>query len=191
LRIDNPLAGLDAVRHHVPVTPHLMTRESAEHILAALAAGGVDARVGGGWSVDALLQEQTREHSDLDLWLESQQIEPLFAAMAELGIDRIYPWPGDRPWNFVLHDGRLLRIDLHFYERIPQGLLHYGAVTSDETFPEQALAGHGVIGTTTVRCETPEWALHWHTGYPARPVDHHDIARLCARFQLAIPPSFS
>lgn len=110
--------------------------------------------------------------------------------MAQIGIDRIFPWPGDRPWNFVLHDGGPLRIDLHFYERTPQGLLHYGAVTSDETFPGKALEGDGVIGKTTVRCEAPEWALRWHSGYPPRAVDYQDVARLCARFELAIPQLF-
>jgi lincosamide nucleotidyltransferase A/C/D/E len=179
------------VRDHALVAKHIMTSDSAEHIIVALTAGGVDACVGGGWGIDALLQEQTREHSDLDLWLESERIEPLFVTLTRLGIDRIYPWPGDRPWNFVLHDGALLRIDLHFYERMAQGRLHYGAVTGDETFPDEALAGHGVIGTTTVRCEAPEWALRWHSGYPPRPVDHQDVARLCARFHLPIPQAFS
>lgn len=178
------------VRDDVSVAQHMMTSESAEKIMVALAAHGVDACVGGGWSVDALLQEQTREHSDLDLWLESSQIEPLFVTMAQLGIDRIFPWPGDRPWNFVLHDGGPLRIDLHFYERIPSGRLHYGAATSDVTFPEHALTGHGVIGNSAVRCEAPEWAVRWHGGYPPRREDRLDVARLCARFRLAIPPTF-
>ena len=40
-------------------------------LVTALGVGGVDVRVPGGWAVDALLGEQTRIHSDFDLWLEA------------------------------------------------------------------------------------------------------------------------
>lgn len=35
----------------------------------------VDACVGGGWAVDALLMEQTREHSDLDRWAPATHLD--------------------------------------------------------------------------------------------------------------------
>jgi lincosamide nucleotidyltransferase A/C/D/E len=164
-----------------------MPAESAVHILTILGSHGVDACVGGGWGIDALLEEQTREHSDLDLWLDAAAIEPLFVALAPMGIDRILPWPGDRPWNFVLHDGGQRRIDLHFYEAASQDELHYGAFSGTEMFPRSALTGRGLIGGMSVRCEQPEWALQWHSGYPLRPVDRQDIGRLCARFALDLP----
>jgi tRNA nucleotidyltransferase/poly(A) polymerase len=46
-----------------------MTAEYAVRILDTLGQHGVDACVGGGWAVDALLGEQTRAHTDLDPWL--------------------------------------------------------------------------------------------------------------------------
>lgn len=167
-----------------------MPVESATLILTALAEAGVDACVGGGWGVDALLQQQTRPHSDLDLWLAAADAEPLFRATAALGIDRVFPWPGDRPWNFVLHDGGTLRIDLHFYTPIGDGRLHYGPIDGDETFPVAALGGSGRIGALPVRCEDPEWSVRWHQGYPQRPVDAGDVQRLCARFGLAVPDTY-
>lgn len=169
---------------------YVMTAESAVRVLTVLDQHGVHACVGGGWSVDALLQEQTRAHSDLDLWLAAPDVEPLFVAVAELRIDRILPWPGDRPWNFVLHDGRQLRIDLHFYERMTPRLLHYGAFTGAETFPEAALSGAGRIGGMPVRCEAPDWVVRWHSGYPPRLVDRQDVARVCERFGVPIPESY-
>jgi hypothetical protein len=48
------------------MTSHLMSAGSAAGILAALDARDAEVSVGGGWGVDALLGEQTREHSDLD-----------------------------------------------------------------------------------------------------------------------------
>src|SRR5687767_3676578 len=83
-----------------------------------------------------------------------------------MGVDRIFPWPGDRPWNFVLHDGRRHRVDLHLYEDREDGQIHYGSALAGDVFPAAALDGCGKIGAQSVRCESPEWALRWHTGYP-------------------------
>src|SRR5204863_4060867 len=120
-----------------------MAADDAVTLLGCLYADEVDVCVGGGWSVDALLEEQTREHSDLDLWVPSAHLERLFVAFAGAGVDRIFPWPGDRPWNFVLHDGVRLRVDLHLYESLPDGSLHYGSVVDGVAFPADALAGRG------------------------------------------------
>src|SRR4051794_32039079 len=62
---------------------------------------------------DLLLGRQTRPHADLDVWAPAHDFEGLLAAFAAYGVDRIHPWPGDRPWNFVLHDGNTRRGDLH------------------------------------------------------------------------------
>jgi lincosamide nucleotidyltransferase A/C/D/E len=140
--------------------------------------------------VDALLQEQTREHSDLDLWLPAAHLERLFVAFAGAGVDRIFPWPGDRPWNFVLHDGQRLRVDLHLYEIDSGGLVHYGSIRTGITFPSSAFGGSGKISGMVVPCEDPAWALRWHSGYPPRDVDRHDVPRLAARFGLPLPDAY-
>ncbi|MEV6298898.1 aminoglycoside nucleotidyltransferase [Actinoplanes sp. NPDC051861] len=169
----------------------VMTAGEVADLLGALDAPRVDVCVGGGWAVDALLEEQTREHSDLDLWLPAAHLEWLFRALAARGIDRVFPWPGDRPWNFVLHDGARTRIDLHLYERLPDGRLHYGSVLDGETFPASALEGRGVIAGRPVRCEAAEWAVRWHTGYPPRAADRHDVPLLCHKFNLELPEAFA
>lgn len=107
-----------------------------------------------GWGVDALLQRQTRSHSDLDLWLPAADLERLFTAFIASGIDRILPWPGDRPWNFVLHDGLRLRVDLHLYEPLADGSIHYGPVVDGAVFPAEALTGEGAILDAEVTCES-------------------------------------
>ncbi len=167
-----------------------MSAGDAVALVERLGEHEVDVCVGGGWGVDALLREQTREHSDLDLWLPAAQLERLFVAFAGVGLDRIFPWPGDRPWNFVLHDGVRLRVDLHLYEPLRDGTLHYGSVVDGVVVPGEALGGHGVIAGTAVRCEAAEWAVRWHTGYPPREVDRHDVSLLCERFGIDLPESF-
>ncbi|WP_433826696.1 nucleotidyltransferase domain-containing protein [Actinoplanes sp. CA-015351] len=168
-----------------------MTAVQVTDLLEALDAHQVDVCLSGGWSVDALLEEQTREHSNLDLWLPAAHLEWAFRAFAGRGLDRVYPRPGDRPWNFVLHDGGSTRVDLHLYEHLADGQLHFGSAVDGLTFPASALAGRGVIADRPVRCEDPEWAVRRHTGYPVRAADRHDVPLLCARFGIPLPESFT
>lgn len=159
-----------------------MPPETARTLIAALQTHGVDACVGGGWAVDALVGRQTRTHADLDLWVDAADFEALVAALATEGVDRLHPWPGDRPWNFVLHDGTSRRLDLHLYERLPDDRLHYGSVNTPFLFTPENLSGRGEIAGLPVRCEHPEFALQNHTGYELRETDHHDIALLHKHF---------
>jgi lincosamide nucleotidyltransferase A/C/D/E len=148
---------------------------------------GAEACVGGGWAVDALVGEQTREHADLDVWVDASDFEGLCAAFVAQGVDRIHPWPGDRPWNFVLQDGRSRRVDLHLYEALGGGRLHYGSVLAPFMFTDHDLSGEGKISGISVRCERLEFALRNHTEYELREVDRHDIAVLRERFGLQPP----
>jgi lincosamide nucleotidyltransferase A/C/D/E len=68
--------------------------------------------------------------------------------------------------------------------------LHYGSIGCGVVLPAEALRGRGVIDGLSVACESPEWVLRWRTGYPLRPVDHHDVHRLCERFRLEIPEQY-
>lgn len=167
-----------------------MPAGDARALLASLQDAGVPFCLGGGWGVDALLGAQTREHSDLDLWCPDAQLHELLRTLVSLGVDRVHPWPGDRPWNWVLHDGRH-RVDLHLYEPAAAGRWHYGSALSGDTFPDEALAGQGLVDGLPVRCESPAWAVRFHTGYPPRDVDRHDMGMLCARFGLTAPDGYS
>lgn len=172
------------------MTDYVMPAETARTLVAAMHAHDVTVCVGGGWAVDALVGRQTRPHSDLDVWVDAAETEGLFAALVGQGVDRIHPWPGDRPWNFVLHDGDRRRIDLHLYETVGAGRLHYGSVNGPFVFTGDDLSGRGEIDGLSVRCERPEFALQTHTGYDTRDSDRHDVAVLCSEFGLRPPPAY-
>jgi lincosamide nucleotidyltransferase A/C/D/E len=140
--------------------------------------------------VDGLVGRQTRVHADLDLWVAAGDLESLFRAFAEQVVDRVFPWPGDRPWNFVLHDGDSRRVDLHLYEPLGEGRLHYGSVTAPFHLEVADLSGRGEIDGMPVRCERPEFALANRTGYPVRDVDRHDVALLCEHFDIPVPEEY-
>jgi lincosamide nucleotidyltransferase A/C/D/E len=164
-----------------------MSMTEARDILNALGHAGADVCLSGGWAVDALLGEQTRSHSDLDLWAPADDLHDVLRVMVEMDVDRVHPWPGDRPWNWVLHDGANRRVDLHLYEPMPNGELHYGSAVAGDTFPAEALGGSGALDGLTVRCENPAWALRFHTRYEPREIDRHDMRLLCERFGMQLP----
>lgn len=169
---------------------HLMESVNAVRIVSSLRRAGVEATVGGGWAVDALLCEQTRQHSDLDLWVAADGLEALTKTFVGIGLDRLFPWGDDRPWNFVVHDGGELRVDLHFYEHLADGRVHYGSVRGGDVFDLACLRGHGTIDDTAVVCESPEWALQCHTGYAPRSVDRDDVKHLCTTFGFRLPEAY-
>jgi lincosamide nucleotidyltransferase A/C/D/E len=168
---------------------HHMSAEDGRTLLSALQVNGVGFCLGGGWGVDALLGEQSRPHSDLDLWVPAEQVHELLQVLVTQGVDRVFPWPGDRPWNWVLHDGGR-RVDLHLFESAEDGRWHYGSALEGETFPDEALSGQGVVDGLSVRCESPAWSLRFHTGYPPRAIDREDMRRLSARYDLPFPAEF-
>ncbi|WP_374202038.1 nucleotidyltransferase domain-containing protein [Streptomyces sp. AC550_RSS872] len=69
-----------------------------------------DIRIGGGWGVDALVDEQTRDHRDLDLMHRQEQEPAVLSALAEAGfvetLDR-------RPVRFVVTAPDAREIGLH------------------------------------------------------------------------------
>ena len=93
--------------------------------------------------------------------------------------------------NVVLHDGARRRVDLHVFEALSDGTIHYGGFENGQTFPADVLTGMGAINDVPVRCEAAEWSVRRHTGYEPRPVDHDDVRHLCRRFSIAVPASFS
>src|SRR4051794_20302244 len=167
-----------------------MSEQAAADLLADLAAYGAHPVVGGGWAIDALLGEKTRRHGGLDLLLPAVDLNPVLTALVTRRLDRVLPVPGDRPWNFVLHDGHRLRLDLHLYEPRTDGTWHYGSALMGQVFPDAALQGQGTIAGLSVRCDAPEWSVRWHTGYPPRETDRRDVMALCARYKLSPPPGF-
>lgn len=169
---------------------HAMSVESATRILRALNTAGVNFSVGGGWAIDALVGRETRPHADLDLWVPAEHLEPLIPVAVDLGVDRLLPWGGDRPWVFVLHDGEDVRVDLHLYEDLGDGWLHYGSVLAGYRLERSDLQGRGTIGDVRVPCETPECALRHKSGHVPRDIDKEDIALLYREFDLQPLPNF-
>jgi lincosamide nucleotidyltransferase A/C/D/E len=165
--------------------PPRMTAEVALHLLRLFDENHIEVIVDGGWAVDALLGEQTRPHSDLDIAMTHKHVPVLRALLESQGYWDV-PRDDTRQCNFVLGDEQGHLVDIHTYSFDEQGKLIFGV-----PYPPDSLGGRGTILGCLVHCITPEWLVQFHTGYALDENDYHDVCLLCARFKLELPDEYS
>ena len=144
--------------------------------------------ISGGWGVDALLEEQTRDHGDLDIVVQQRDLVALRTALELRGYEEI--WTVDQSSrNFVLQDAEGRKIDLHVIEITPDGTGLYGE--DGWSFPAESLIGHGVIGGRPVVCHPPQMQVDFHSDYDLKPNDIADVRALREAFNVELPPELS
>ena len=167
-----------------------MPADAAAALLELLEDEGIAVWVDGGWAVDAVLGEQTREHADLDVVVETASLPRLRALLDARGFAEV-PRADTRPWNLVLGDANGRQLDVHAVTFDDRGDGVYGPAEYGEAYPAEALTGEGVIAGRRVRCISPAWLVRFRTGYEPRAVDRLDVAALCARFDIEVPEAFA
>lgn len=85
--------------------------------------------------------------------------------------------------------GRL--VDVHAIVVDEEGNGIYGPLERGDMFSAASLTGRGLIAGEPVRCISPEAMIAYHSGYPLRPHDNQDVAALCRRFDLPVPPEYA
>jgi lincosamide nucleotidyltransferase A/C/D/E len=152
-----------------------MSLQEVEGIVDALDAAEIDFWLDGGWGVDALLEEQTRPHDDLDLVVSLDQVPRLQNVFRLLGYRLL---GGAPPQSFELVDRQGRQVDVHpvIWNEDGDGL--YEMRTGEIwPYPARGFDGRGRVGGRDVRCLTPEAQVITHAGYE---LDEHDLADLCA-----------
>jgi lincosamide nucleotidyltransferase A/C/D/E len=158
-----------------------MTSHDVLEFLALAQAHSIELWIDGGWSVDALLERQTRVHSDLDIALSHKDVPKLRALLEASGYQDV-PRDDTRDCNFVLGDDLGHQIDFHSFTFDDQGNVTFGV-----PYPRESLTGTGLINGVMVKCISPEWLVKFHTGYEVDIDDHRDVLALCQRFGLEMP----
>jgi lincosamide nucleotidyltransferase A/C/D/E len=161
---------------------------SASQVLAVLdqlGALGVRVWADGGWGVDALLGEQTREHDDLDLVVDREALDGVVTRLLEAGFTVERDW---LPTAIALRhpDGRA--VDLH-----PVRLTADGG--GDQVLPDNGGPFHyqtpttGSIAGRPIPCCDVATQVAAHLGYEPDADDLADMRRLVAAFGLTpLPP---
>jgi lincosamide nucleotidyltransferase A/C/D/E len=166
-----------------------MRAEDVIEVLDALAGAGVDVWIDGGWGVDALLEEQTRQHDDLDVVVHVDRVPRLVVALANLGFREIRTWP-DSPEVIVLRADDDRRVDVHpvRFDAAGNGIQQIEG-GREWTFPAAGFAGTGSIGGRPVTCLTPEVQVICHAGYELDEDDICDVQALHERFGVELLPA--
>jgi lincosamide nucleotidyltransferase A/C/D/E len=166
---------------------HSMTAESVCEVLRSLDEAGIPVWLDGGWGVDALLEEQTRSHSDLDLVIDARATDGVRACLRDIGFAE--PEAESEGDNFVMIHSTHGKVDAHGVRFDADG---YGSFTLSDgrqwAMPPSAFRGSGRVAARTVQCLSPEAQVQCHgQGYEPCPNDLTDMARLQARFEVVLP----
>jgi lincosamide nucleotidyltransferase A/C/D/E len=170
----------------------VMTAADVLDVLDLLEAAGVVAWVDGGWGVDALLGEQTRDHNDLDLAINHFDVECYRATMRASGFHPTETLHAT-PKNFVMADRNGREVDVHLVDRgvvvpVAGGIDVYGP--NGLEYEVGSLDGTGTIGDRSVRCCTPDFMVRSHTTYEPDLDDARDVFALTDRFAIPLPEMY-
>ncbi|MEV8314533.1 amino acid transporter [Streptomyces sp. NPDC059900] len=161
----------------------MMTADDVVFVLDLLRRAKTDVWVGGGWGIDALIGERTRDHRDLDLMHRQDQESAVLAALSAEGFTESLD---QRPVRFVVTapDGR--EIDLH-----PLVFSDDGSAVQASPDPQRpfgypaACFVTGTVRGTPVPCLSAEQQVYFHRGYEPSERDRHDMAQLRRVFGIA------
>lgn len=144
-------------------------------VLAELRSARCRVWVGGGWGVDALVGRQTRPHRDLDLAVDAEDEQVAVRVLERRGYRVETGW---RPVRVELAAAGRGWVDLHPVAFDVRG--HGRQADRDGgsfDYPAQAFVVGGLDGVA-VPCLSREQQVTFHSGYPPRHVDLHDLQLL-------------
>jgi lincosamide nucleotidyltransferase A/C/D/E len=163
-----------------------MDPRQAVRILAILRDAGVQSWVDGGWGVDALLEEQTREHSDLDLVVNRRHLTKTTAILRRQGFVVLRNW---LPNAIAFRDPSGVEVDLY-----PIDVTDHGGgdqiLLDGETRFHYSPPVLGRIGGLPVLCCPVSDQLLCHVGYEPTDHDYADVGLLADRFGIALPEPY-
>lgn len=166
----------------------MMSAASVVEILDLLESYGVKVWVDGGWGVDALVCEQTREHDDLDLIIPEDHVPTCRELLEQRGFTL---YRDELPCSFVLGDKDDRRVDIHPIRFDSQGGgLQYQPNGIDWRYPPEGFSGVGWIGGRLVHCLTAEVQVICHDGYELDAGDYADMRLLRDRLEIDLPERF-
>jgi lincosamide nucleotidyltransferase A/C/D/E len=143
-------------------------------VLDVLDLCGADPRITGGWGIDAIVGQQTREHRDVDLAIRAEALESALNALRQNGFHVSTDWLPVR----VELTCAARHVDLHpLHYRSDGSAWQVGLENTTFEYPaEDWVVGH--IGGREVKCLSASRQRLFHWGYEHSDVDRHDMALL-------------
>ena len=169
----------------------MVRAEGAASLYQRLTANNIQVWLTGGWGIDALLQEQTRPHKDLDIFLLVNDVVRMRDLLGQAGYGLKELWSENSwvldsqgteiPTAFVLQDAEGREVDAHAIRLDERGNGIPAWAEEELVFTRQDLAREGVIAGVAVRCISPEMQVVCHTGYDLPQEQARDLELLRER----------
>lgn len=162
-------------------------------VVAVLQANAVPAWLFGGWGLDARIGRITREHGDVEFWVERVNAERSKALLVRSGATALTTQPPEEACEFVLDD---VPFSTAYFDRQPDGAFSQPLGRwSDWLFPPGSFDDEPVLldGTPVLAMSVQgmlamkEQYPNLRRGGPWRPKDIADIATL-RKLALTRPP---
>ncbi|MGI8912439.1 MAG: nucleotidyltransferase domain-containing protein [Chloroflexota bacterium] len=167
-----------------------MLADDVVQVSACLRAGGVDIWLDGGWGIDALVEEQTRPHDDLDMVLALDQADRAIGLLRTLGFAVAEDL---RPTRLVLREPAGRQVDIHpvTFDAAGTGRQQGAAPDGGDCLYPASGFTTGVIAGQRVGCLSAAVQIAHHLGYPPDDADWHDMLTLRARLGVDLPVPYA
>ena len=164
----------------------MVSERDALEVLSMFEDAAIKIFLDGGWGIDALVGYESRQHNDIDVFIEDcDKLKALNALMKAGYVEMIMDYTTLN--HTVWHDKNDRIIDLHFFTYdCNRNLIFEG-----ETYPSDVFSGKGHICHKDIACIAPDYQLQFHSGYELDENDIKDVVLLCETFNLGIPVEIS
>lgn len=164
----------------------MMPESDVIEVLDLLASTGTTVWVDGGWGVDALIGETTRDHSDLDLVVLLDDVDLIRTTLHQIGFTIVVrDW---LPVALAVADAAGREIDLHPITATAEGGGNQLQPDGGQFHYPPPVAGS--IGGHEVQCVDAATQVLCHVGYELTEKDRRDMARLHANTGVALPEEY-
>lgn len=153
----------------------MVTTEDIIQIVGFLQNNDIPIWLVGGWGIDALLGRQTRDHKDLDILLQRDDLQKAKHVLENVGYSLKEIWSEncvilDLQGNqidtaFVLRDTTGREIDLHAFHFVGELVVPDWEDSEGFQISRAGLEHTGSIDGVQVRCISPQLQFLFHTGY--------------------------
>lgn len=164
-----------------------MDAQDVLDVFTVLTSAGVSPTLEGGWGVEALLGGQYRDHRDVDLVVDQQELPAAVDALALAGFEVIDGDSTDATVRLGDEHERVIDLRTVTTDRAGNGWIPTRADFGEPDFPAESFT-YGWVAGKRLACISPNLQAARHSGYPLSDDEIDDVHRLRERFSVPLPP---
>ena len=163
-------------------------------MFALLTANNIRFWLLGGWGIDALLGEQTREHKDIDGLILAKDVSRVLDLVDQAGYIDFHLWEENQwgfdhngnkiPMAFYLFDAENREFDVHvvLLDNKGNAIPLWKVPDQNFMFTREDISAIGSINGVSIPCITPQKQILVHQGYDLPETHLTDLKHLHKKF---------